>query len=191
MDEARSSLRLISRIPRISHSFSPSFHPLPSLNSHYFQVATAHLLNTQSLHLPPLDVLSLVPEQWSIRTLETFLSRSLRRSTHERLEGQLVANLALAQNLEVMEDSWAKMRSMGGVLKESEDDEDEEMDGDGGDEEEGLDGEEKSADRLENEEKEKVHVRESIQKPVEKNLLNGKLEKQRLEDTTVYKNTAI
>jgi hypothetical protein len=86
--------------------------------NHGFQVATSHLLNTQSLNLSPLEVLHLVPADWSLSTLETFLSRSLRKEMHKSNEGQIQRNIALAQNLEVTEMLWAKRRGLGGVIED-------------------------------------------------------------------------
>jgi hypothetical protein len=83
-----------------------------------FQVATSHLLNTQSLNLSPMEVLNLVPNHWSLSTLETFLSRSLRKEMHKSNEGQIKRSVALAQNLEVSENLWAKRRGLGGVIED-------------------------------------------------------------------------
>ncbi|UZJ55447.1 hypothetical protein CBS101457_004767 [Exobasidium rhododendri] len=83
-----------------------------------FQVATSHLLNTQSLNLSPLEVLNFVSPLWSLSTLNTFLSRSLRKEMHKSNEGQIKRSVALAQNLEVSEILWAKRRGMGGVIED-------------------------------------------------------------------------
>lgn len=86
-----------------------------------FQVATTHLLNTQAMHLSTQEILATVPAHWSVRTLETFLSRSLRREMHRVNEGQIQRAMALAQNLEVAETLWAKRRGLGGVIEDGSD----------------------------------------------------------------------
>lgn len=45
---------------------------------------------------------------------------------HERQENQIVSALALAQNLEIHEQSFAKTRALGGILQEDEDEGDDE-----------------------------------------------------------------
>ena len=82
------------------------------------QVATSHLLNTQSLNLSPHEVLLLVPPHWSLSSLETFLSRSLRKEMHMSNEGQIKRSVALAQNLQVSESLWAMRRGLGGVIED-------------------------------------------------------------------------
>lgn len=87
-----------------------------------FQVATSHLLNTQAMHLSSEEVLDVVPSHWSVKTLETFLSRSLRREIHHSNEGHIQRALALSQNLEVAQDLWGKRRALGGVIEDGPDD---------------------------------------------------------------------
>jgi hypothetical protein len=100
-----------------------------------FQVATSHLLNTQSLNLSPLEVLNLVSPLWSLSTLETFLSRSLRKEMHRYNEGQIKRSVSLAQNLEVSEILWAERRGLGGVIEDGT--EQEQRSNEEGDEEQG------------------------------------------------------
>jgi hypothetical protein len=83
-----------------------------------FHVATTHLLNTQAMHLNTREILATVPAHWSVRTLETFLSRSIRRETHHANEGQIQRATALAQNLETAEMLWSKRRGLGGVIED-------------------------------------------------------------------------
>ncbi|KAJ1028646.1 hypothetical protein NDA16_001812 [Ustilago loliicola] len=85
-----------------------------------FRIATAHLLNTQALHLDNREVLELVPMDWSLQTLETFLTQSLRRQLHRKREMQVLRNIAQCRNLDVAEDLWARQRAMGGVLQDTE-----------------------------------------------------------------------
>ncbi|TKY86822.1 hypothetical protein EX895_004463 [Sporisorium graminicola] len=84
-----------------------------------FRIATAHLLNTQALHLDGREVLELVPKDWSLQTLETFLTQSLRRQLHRRREMQMLKNIAKCRSLDVAEDLWARQRAMGGVLQDT------------------------------------------------------------------------
>lgn len=89
--------------------------------SNEFQVATSHLLNTQAIHLSAQEVLETVPPDWSAHTLETFLSRSLRREMHRANEGHIQRAMALAQNLEVSQELWSQRRAMGGIIDEGSD----------------------------------------------------------------------
>ncbi|MCO5565728.1 hypothetical protein L7F22_019402 [Adiantum nelumboides] len=83
-----------------------------------FQIAATHLLNTQAIHLSPKEILAFVPSHWPVRTLETFLSRSIRREIHRANEGHIQRSMALAQNLEVAETLWSKRRGLGGVIED-------------------------------------------------------------------------
>uniref|UniRef100_V5GNV1 Uncharacterized protein n=2 Tax=Kalmanozyma brasiliensis (strain GHG001) TaxID=1365824 RepID=V5GNV1_KALBG len=85
-----------------------------------FRIATAHLLNTQALHLDNREVLELVPKDWPLQTLETFLTQSLRRQLHRRREMQMLRNIAKCRRLDVAEDLWARQRAMGGLLQDTE-----------------------------------------------------------------------
>lgn len=93
-----------------------------------FQIAATHLLNTQAIHLSPKEILGFVPSHWPVRTLETFLSRSIRREIHRANEGHIQRSMALAQNLEVAETLWSKRRGLGGVIEDGPADSDEEED---------------------------------------------------------------
>ncbi|PWN34144.1 uncharacterized protein FA14DRAFT_69474 [Meira miltonrushii] len=90
-----------------------------------FQIAATHLLNTQAIHLSPKEILAFVPSHWPVRTLETFLSRSIRREIHRANEGHIQRSMALAQNLEVAETLWSKRRGLGGVIEDGPADSDE------------------------------------------------------------------
>ncbi|SPO23164.1 related to TGF beta receptor associated protein-1 [Ustilago trichophora] len=85
-----------------------------------FRIATAHLLNTQALHLDNREVLELVPKDWPLQTLETFLTQSLRRQLHRKRELQMLRSIAKCRNLDVAEDLWARQRAMGGILQDDE-----------------------------------------------------------------------
>lgn len=90
--------------------------------------ATAHLLNTQAVHMSVLDVLPLVPAEWPLSTLRTFLGRNLRRESHRRHEGSIKRAMALSHSLAKAEESWSTLRAMGGVIQDCEDSEGEEGD---------------------------------------------------------------
>ncbi|CAO1634950.1 unnamed protein product [Sympodiomycopsis kandeliae] len=83
-----------------------------------YETATAHLLNTQAIHLSTLEILPLVPEHWPLKTLETFLTRNLRRNYQTRHKGLIQRHIALSRSLEVTESAWLVARSLGGVLQE-------------------------------------------------------------------------
>ncbi len=61
-----------------------------------FRIATAHLLNTQALHLDNREVLELVPKDWPLQTLETFLTQSLRRQLHRSAKHRCCTTLPSA-----------------------------------------------------------------------------------------------
>ncbi|EPQ28741.1 uncharacterized protein PFL1_03544 [Pseudozyma flocculosa PF-1] len=86
-----------------------------------FRTATAHLLNTQALYLDSVEILRLVPDDWPLSTLETFLSQSLRRQRHRRAEAEVTRSIAVCRDFDVAEDSWARLRAMGGVLQDTDD----------------------------------------------------------------------
>lgn len=89
-----------------------------------YQTATAHLLNTQAMHLSTLEVLPLVPPHWPLKTLETFLTRNLRRESERRHKGLIKRHVELSRSLEVSEQSWLVARSLGGVLQDASDSDD-------------------------------------------------------------------
>ena len=81
---------------------------------------TAHLLNSQSMNLDILDVsatlttnlmtlisplifkvIPLVPPDWPINVMSSFLARSFRHTLHARHEGQIVKAISSGQNLQV------------------------------------------------------------------------------------------
>ncbi|TFK48950.1 hypothetical protein OE88DRAFT_1633535 [Heliocybe sulcata] len=92
--------------------------------------STARLLNSQAMNLDIVDVISLVPPDWPLNLMSSFLTRSFRRSLHSMHEGQIVKNISMAQNTEVAERTWVVIREQGAVIEEpAEDDEDGEATG--------------------------------------------------------------
>jgi hypothetical protein len=79
---------------------------------------TAHLLNSQAMNLDVVDVstsspflvhpltcsqkvIPLVPPDWPLNVMSSFLARSFRRTLHAKHEGQIVKAISAGQNLEV------------------------------------------------------------------------------------------
>ncbi|PWN38923.1 hypothetical protein IE81DRAFT_327025 [Ceraceosorus guamensis] len=85
-------------------------------------IPTSHLLNTQSRYFPLPKVLALLPSAYPLSSLETFIASKLRSQLHSTHQARIVRAVSLAQNLEISEMAWGKMRSAGGVLVEDEND---------------------------------------------------------------------
>ncbi|KAG7094946.1 hypothetical protein E1B28_005747 [Marasmius oreades] len=73
----------------------------------------AHLLNAQAINLDIADVLSIVPSEWPLQLMSSFLARSFRRRLHHRHEGHILKAIASGQNLEVKERTWMILREEG------------------------------------------------------------------------------
>lgn len=80
---------------------------------------TAHLINSQSMNLEILDILSILPPSWPLHLLQDFLSRSFRRTLHARHEGQLVKAISASQNLDVADRTWLVLREQGAIVEEA------------------------------------------------------------------------
>ncbi|KII87677.1 hypothetical protein PLICRDRAFT_54749 [Plicaturopsis crispa FD-325 SS-3] len=89
---------------------------------------TAHLLNSQAMNLDVVDVISLVPPNWPLTVVSSFLARSFRRTLHTRHEGQIIKAISAGQNLEVADRTWLVLREQGALVEEAD-----EEDGDGDD----------------------------------------------------------
>ena len=48
-----------------------------------------------------MQVIELVPPLWPVNGMASFLVRSFRRTQHALLEGKIVKNISVGQNLEV------------------------------------------------------------------------------------------
>ncbi|KAF8655350.1 hypothetical protein AX16_003085 [Volvariella volvacea WC 439] len=96
----------------------------------------AHLLNAQAVNLDILDVIDLVPSQWPLEVMTSFLARSFRRLLHSKHEGLILKNLSTGQNLLVKEQTWHPIHEAGAIIEEAvsddDDDNDNEKGGDGG-----------------------------------------------------------
>ncbi len=68
----------------------------------------------------------MIPSEWPLRILSTFVTRSLRRTLHAHHEGQIVKAISQGQNLVVADQTWDVIREQGAIIEEPlEDDEDE------------------------------------------------------------------
>ncbi|KAG7448550.1 uncharacterized protein BT62DRAFT_929636 [Guyanagaster necrorhizus] len=85
---------------------------------------TARLLDSQAVNLDAVDVIPLVPPDWPLNTMSSFLTRSFRRTLHQRHEGQIIKTISAAQNLEVKEKTWLILREEGMVVEEPLEEED-------------------------------------------------------------------
>ncbi|GAA5872000.1 hypothetical protein JCM1840_004768 [Sporobolomyces johnsonii] len=86
-----------------------------------WEVATreqvARILETQAVHLDTSEVLPLLPDDYPLALLSSFVSRSLRRSLHTRQEASLLKSLALGQNLVVSERVFELQAKLGGTVE--------------------------------------------------------------------------
>ncbi|KAL0068079.1 hypothetical protein AAF712_004739 [Marasmius tenuissimus] len=73
----------------------------------------ANLLNAQAVNLDVTDVLSIVPEEWPVQLMSSFLTRSFRRRLHCSHEGHILKAIAAGQNLEVKDRTWLILREEG------------------------------------------------------------------------------
>ena len=64
------------------------------------------------------QVISLIPPEWPLRVLSTFLTRSFRRTLHTHHEGQIVKAISAGENLAVTERSWLVLREQGAMIEE-------------------------------------------------------------------------
>ncbi|KAJ2919054.1 hypothetical protein MD484_g1318, partial [Candolleomyces efflorescens] len=78
----------------------------------------AQLINSQAMNLDVLTVISMVPPSWPIPSLSSFLSRSFRRITNQKREGEIAKNISTGQNLEVKELTYEPVREAGALLEE-------------------------------------------------------------------------
>ena len=64
----------------------------------------------------------MIPPEWPLRILSTFVTRSLRRTLHAHHEGQIVKAISAGQNLAVAEQTWSVIREQGAIVEEALDD---------------------------------------------------------------------
>ncbi|KAJ7219323.1 hypothetical protein GGX14DRAFT_591509 [Mycena pura] len=82
----------------------------------------ARLMNSQAMNLDVLDVIPMVPAEWPLRLMSSFMARSFRRTVHARQEGRIVKAISAGQNLDVRERTWLILREEGMIIEEDPDD---------------------------------------------------------------------
>lgn len=90
------------------------------------QQGTAHVIETQAIHISAKEILSSIPDEWPLPLMENFLIRNIRRTLHSRYESKLVKAILQSQTLDSSLRYWAVTEEMGGVLAEEASDETEE-----------------------------------------------------------------
>ncbi|OJA13344.1 hypothetical protein AZE42_05594 [Rhizopogon vesiculosus] len=85
---------------------------------------TARLLNSQASNLDVADVIPLVPPDWPLSSLSSFLTHSFRRTLHAKHEGQIIKAICAGQNSEVFERSYLVFQEQGAIIEEADEDED-------------------------------------------------------------------
>ncbi|EIN08171.1 hypothetical protein PUNSTDRAFT_69089 [Punctularia strigosozonata HHB-11173 SS5] len=80
---------------------------------------TTRMLDAQAMNLDVSDVIKLVPDDWRLNLMSSFLTRSLRRTLHAKHEGMIVKNVSMAQNLEVVDQTWEIVRQEGAIIEEA------------------------------------------------------------------------
>jgi len=93
---------------------------------------TARFLSSQAKRLDVFDIFPHVPTDWPLRTLSTYLTRSLRRTQHTTHEGQIVKAICAGQNLAVLESTFEVLREEGAIVEEAASDDEEDKPGEGG-----------------------------------------------------------
>ncbi|OAX35918.1 hypothetical protein K503DRAFT_793639 [Rhizopogon vinicolor AM-OR11-026] len=99
---------------------------------------TARLLNSQASNLDVVNVIPLVPPDWPLSSLSSFLTHSFRRTLHAKHEGQIVKAICAGQNSEVFERSYLVFGEQGAIIEEADDDEDDDGEPESFDEKGGL-----------------------------------------------------
>ncbi|KAF8632341.1 hypothetical protein AX15_001925 [Amanita polypyramis BW_CC] len=80
---------------------------------------TTKFLDSQAADLNSIDVISLVPPDWPLRVLSSFLARSYRQTLHLQHQGKIVKNISAGQNLEVKDKTWYVLREEGYDIEEA------------------------------------------------------------------------
>ncbi|KAG6827884.1 hypothetical protein H0H92_010093 [Tricholoma furcatifolium] len=78
----------------------------------------ARLINSQAMNLDVLDVIPMVPPDWPLNLMTSFLARSFRRTLHARHEGKILKTISAGQNLEVKDRTWLILREEGAIVEE-------------------------------------------------------------------------
>lgn len=99
---------------------------------------TTRLLRSQAANLDAVDIIPLVPPDWPLSSLSSFLTHSFRRTLHAKHEGQTIKAICAAQNSKVFESSYLVFREQGAIIEEADDEEDGDGDLESFDEKDGL-----------------------------------------------------
>ncbi|RSH83741.1 hypothetical protein EHS25_005356 [Saitozyma podzolica] len=78
----------------------------------------AALLNAQSIHLDVLPILEMVPSEWPLDVVSSFVQRSLRRQLHAQASWRILKSISSGQNLQVAEAYLDSVRRVPGVVQE-------------------------------------------------------------------------
>ncbi|KAF6764428.1 hypothetical protein DFP72DRAFT_871830 [Ephemerocybe angulata] len=77
-----------------------------------------HLINSQAMNLDLSTVLALVPPNWPLPSLSSFLTRSFRRIKHQKREGEITKNISSGQNLVIKDTTYEPIREAGALVEE-------------------------------------------------------------------------
>ncbi|KAL4211163.1 vacuolar sorting protein 39 domain 2-domain-containing protein [Rhizopus microsporus] len=100
-----------------SELFMMLFNAYISIKDSNLMIArTMHLLNTQGLYLNIIEVLKSIPDDWSIDSLQEFLTSSLRQSTDKCNESQVILGLTRGENLMVNSDLIRLYEEIGPIV---------------------------------------------------------------------------
>ncbi|CEG63955.1 hypothetical protein RMATCC62417_01017 [Rhizopus microsporus] len=100
-----------------SELFMMLFNTYLSIKDSNLMIArTMHLLNTQGLYLNIIEVLKSIPDDWSIDSLQEFLTSSLRQSTDKCNESQVILGLTRGENLMVNSDLIRLYEEIGPIV---------------------------------------------------------------------------
>jgi hypothetical protein len=81
------------------------------------------------------QVITSIPDEWPVASMSSFLTRSFRRTMHDKHEQQIKKNISMSQNLrvsrsppsciavsdldQVSEETWLVIREQGAVVEEA------------------------------------------------------------------------
>lgn len=77
----------------------------------------AALLNAQSLHLDPLEITSMLPPEWPLDVVSSFIQRALRRQLHEQHTWQILKAISAGENMEISEEYLEAIRRIPPVVQ--------------------------------------------------------------------------
>ncbi|EJU00542.1 hypothetical protein DACRYDRAFT_80745 [Dacryopinax primogenitus] len=83
---------------------------------------TARLLNAQAVYFEMFETLADIPENWKLKPISPFLTRSYRHAVHERHEAMILKGISSSQNLVVSERLLDMQREQGALIEEAAED---------------------------------------------------------------------